>query len=746
VTTVVATDADLPTQTLIWSLSGGADAALFTIDASTGALEFATAPDHESPADADGNNIYVVTVQASDGAGGTATQTLSVTVTPVNDNGPVITSNGGGTTASVSIAENSTAVTTITATDADLPIQTLSFSITGGADAALFTVDAATGVLEFLAAPDYESPADADGDNVYLVTVQASDGAGGTTTQTLSVTVTPVNDNAPVITSNGGGATASVSVAENSTAVTTVTATDADLTSQTLNYSISGGADAARFTINASTGVLQFAAAPDYESLADADGNNIYVVTVQASDGAGGIATQTLSVTVTPVNDNAPVITSNGGGSTASVNVAESSTAVTTVVATDADLPSQTLSYSLSGGADAAFFTIDAGTGALSFTSTPDHESPADADQNNVYVVTVQVSDGMGGTATQTLSVTVTPVNDNAPVITGGSSVSVSVAENTTAVTTVAATDADLPTQSLSYSLSGGADAALFTIDAGTGLLSFVSAPVYENPADADGNNVYVVTVQVSDGAGGTSTQTLSVTVTVATVETPLFVGLAPTSSADVIADAAGDVRTPSEDSLPSSLTEPRDSPLDIVTEKEDSIDQSLNDIPAARALVGITPVRPGGTAVRVVLSTIPLIRSIDGELALAITEVGENPVVPETVSIGIPVVSDATTQQTPGEFVPLANFREQFQQIANEQSSESQLVAGAAVLTAGSLAIGYLVWAWKSGSLLLSTASSLPAWMSFDPLPVLDTFASTVPGPVDDVDDETLLSLVSKD
>ena len=69
-----------------------------------------------------------------------------------------------------------------------------------------------------------------------------------------------------MITSNGGGATAAVNVAENTTAVTTVTATDADLPAQTLTYSIIGGADAAKFTINGSTGALTFVAAPDYET------------------------------------------------------------------------------------------------------------------------------------------------------------------------------------------------------------------------------------------------------------------------------------------------------------------------------------------------------------------------------------------------------------------------------------------------------------------------------------------------
>jgi serralysin len=89
-------------------------------------------------------------------------------------------------------------------------------------------------------------------------------------------------------------------------------------------------------------------------------------------------------------------------------------------------------------------------------------------------------------------------VNDNTPVIT--SSATASVAENTTAVMTVTATDADLPAQTLSYSIVGGADAAKFSINASTGALSFVTAPDYEAPTDAGGNNVYDVTVQVSDG------------------------------------------------------------------------------------------------------------------------------------------------------------------------------------------------------------------------------------------------------
>src|SRR5258705_11006127 len=98
--------------------------------------------------------------------------------------------------------------------------------------------------------------------------------------------VTPLNALAPSITSNGGAAPAAVSVAENASAVTTVVASDADLPANTLTYSISGGADAARFTINAATGALSFVSAPDFEAPADANADNVYDLTVQASDGA----------------------------------------------------------------------------------------------------------------------------------------------------------------------------------------------------------------------------------------------------------------------------------------------------------------------------------------------------------------------------------------------------------------------------------------------------------------------------
>jgi len=119
------------------------------------------------------------------------TVTVSLTVTPQND-APIIISNGGGATATVSVITGNTAVTDVNATDAEST--PLTYSIIGGADAALFSIDPTTGVLTFITAPDLTAPSDVGGDNVYNVLVQTSDGTA-VDSQAIAVTVT----NTPVV-------------------------------------------------------------------------------------------------------------------------------------------------------------------------------------------------------------------------------------------------------------------------------------------------------------------------------------------------------------------------------------------------------------------------------------------------------------------------------------------------------------------------------------------------------------------
>ncbi len=509
------------TYSLTTAVGGGVDNGLFTLIEETGVLTFTSAPDFENPSDANANNAYLVQVTVTDSGGLTDRQNITVTVTDVND-APTITSDAGGATAAVDAAENQTAVTTVTATDEDLPAQTLGYSITGGADELLFSVDSGTGVLTFDTAPDFENPGDAGGNNVFDVQVTVTDSGSGTLSdvQDIAITVTDVNES-PTITS-----AATADAVENQTAVTTVTATDEDVPAQTLEYSITGGADELLFDVGSASGVLTFKVAPDFENPTDADPDGVYEVQVTVTD---GLLTdvQDIVVTVTDVNES-PTITSDGGGATAAVDAAENQTAVTTVTATDEDLPAQTLGYSITGGADELLFDVGSTSGVLTFKVAPDFESPTDADPDGVYEVQVTVTDGLF-TDVQDIAVTVTDGNDVPTII---SAATVNAAENQTAVIDVASIDdSDTEGAGLSYALTGGADESLFSVVPGTGVLTFDAAPDFENPADADPDDVYEVQVTVTDSGSLTDVQDIAVTVT--------DVNDAPTITSAATADAA---------------------------------------------------------------------------------------------------------------------------------------------------------------------------------------------------------------
>ncbi|KIT14752.1 ExeM/NucH family extracellular endonuclease [Jannaschia aquimarina] len=127
----------------------------------------------------------------SDGRGGSQTATVTVTITGTND-APVLT-----LPATAEQAEGETGpIATAEVTDAEGDPVTLSL---GGADAAFFLIDPATGAISFADAPDFETPEDADGDNVYEISVTADDGNGGVTTEDLSISVTDVEEGPSVV-------------------------------------------------------------------------------------------------------------------------------------------------------------------------------------------------------------------------------------------------------------------------------------------------------------------------------------------------------------------------------------------------------------------------------------------------------------------------------------------------------------------------------------------------------------------
>ena len=307
---------------------------------------------------------------------------------------PTITSDGGGASASLNVPENSTSVTTITATDLDVPPQSLTFSISGGADSALFSIGAASGILTFIVPPDYEFPADVGLNNVYDVTVQVSDGNGGTDTQAIAITVTNVNEAPTDI------ALSNNTINENqpvNTVVGALSATDPDA-SATFTYSLTcavAGVDDSSFNINGTN--LRTSASFDFET------QSVYNICIRVTDQGGLTYDKNFVVNVTNVNE-APtdIALSNN---TVSENL-PANTVVGILSASDPDTGA-TFTFSIActvAGADDASFNIN-GTGLQTSASF-------DYDSQNTYNICIRVMDQGGLTYDKNFVIDVTPVNE----------------------------------------------------------------------------------------------------------------------------------------------------------------------------------------------------------------------------------------------------------------------------------------------------------------------------------------------
>ena len=475
-----------------------------------------------------------------------------------------------------SVAENTTAIGTVQASDADG--DALAYFIQGD-DSSLVTL---TGnVLSFTTAPDFEAPADANSDNVYKVTVVVSDGSAKDA-KDLEISVTNVNEGPQLIVDS------SYTVAENTATVATATVSDS---SSAVTFSLTG-TDSAAMTIGASSGVLAFAANPDFEAPADSDGDNVYNVTITATDDAGSNS-EDVTVTVTDVVECTGAcdlfISEYAEGSSnnkyleianfTGAEVALSGYALPSV----GNAPTTAGEYEFWNGdifgandtiADGDVYVVCHGSSAQAILDRCDSEhnflSNGDDGRKLVkgtedsYTVvdvfgdfqgdpgsgwdicgvengtkdhTVVKKEGKEGNADWTSSRGTTAddcdwiVADNDAfldtawdglgshcynsandAVSFTSSATFSVAENSTAVGTVVAGVVGCNTSETVTMALSGADAALFTIDA-AGALAFAAAPDFEVTGSASGTNDYTVVVTATAGTK-TAEQTITVTVT----------------------------------------------------------------------------------------------------------------------------------------------------------------------------------------------------------------------------------------
>ena len=427
--TATASDPEVPPQTLTFSLGTGAPSGASI----TGGGAFTW-----TPTEAQGPDSYVIRIIVSDGLLEDY-EDITVTVYEVNQS-PVLNPIGDKT-----VNELTTLSFTATATDPDVPPQTLTFSLGAGAPSGASITSG--GAFTW-------APTEAQGPGTYPVRIIVSDSIDQDY-EDITVTVNEVNV-APVLDPIGPK-----SVNEGATLSFTATASDSDLPAQTLSFSLGAGAPSGASIT--SGGVFSW-------TPTEAQGPGAYTVRIIVSDGLLEDY-EDITVTVYEVNV-APVLDPIGDKT-----VNEMTTLSFTATATDADLPPQTLTFSLGVGTPSGASITSGGV----FTWTP-----TEAQGPGVYNINVTVSDGIA-IDYEVITVTVNEVNQPPVLDPIGPK---SVIEGTTLSFTATATDPDIPAQTLIFSLGAGAP---------TGA-SITSGGVFTwTPTEAQGPGNYVIRIIVSD-------------------------------------------------------------------------------------------------------------------------------------------------------------------------------------------------------------------------------------------------------
>ncbi len=409
------------------------------------------------------NGVATVTVKAHDdgtivngGVDTSAGQTFTITVSAVND-APVLAALTDATQ-----NEGTTFSFTASATDVDLPADTLTYSLTGEPSGA--SINSSTGAFSWVTT-------ETDGPNTYTFDVNVSDGQGGTDTKSVTLTVDEVN-----ATPTTAGAV--VATHQNTLRTITLIGSDSDVPVQTLTYSIVTG------PTNGTLGTVS-GNQVDYTPNAGYNGPDSF--TFIANDTV--IDSNTSTVTIS-VDNTAPQL-----AAIASLSISEEVAFSFTASATDIDnVPTvqDILTYSITSPAVAGA-AIDSSTGEFTWT-------PTEAQGPGVYDFTVQVSDGGPSPDSQSFQLTVDEVN-LAPV---AADVSATTDEDTLTTVTLVGTDVDAPVQALTYSVVAGPT---------NGTLGAILGDQVDYTPNLNWNGTDSFTYKVNDGVTDSAVATVTITV-----------------------------------------------------------------------------------------------------------------------------------------------------------------------------------------------------------------------------------------
>ncbi|MEE8587806.1 MAG: cadherin repeat domain-containing protein, partial [Sulfurimonadaceae bacterium] len=444
-------------ESLTYTLKGD-DAGLFSID-NSGNISNNVAFDEA------GTNLYTFLVEITDNNGNTvSTDTITVTLLQDPDKiRPVIVST------TFNVAENSTEnMNLLISSEGNGAVDT--YSITGGADSALFSFE--LGVLRFKTGADFESQSSDAGTNSYRVVLQVKDDLGNSSdAKELIVNVTDTDETLQFT------SLSSFTPVEETTAVGVINANGKDETAVTVSYTLHNHTDI--FELDANSGELTFKSAATYGSH--------YELEISAQSQFNGSLTYAPLISVDVVAKSYAITFTPQGVA----HLDQNSVVPVQIEASSAAGEEVTLTYAMAEGTDASIFTIDASTGVMTVT-VPAYIYSNDPEAN-IYRGSVVASDGLGNSATQQGELHVNTV-DGLPVF--DTTESLIVDENQKVI---AQLEAHSPIGStLEFEKELGADGYYFSVSS-DGVLMFDYAKNFEDAEDADQNNVYEVDVRVTD-------------------------------------------------------------------------------------------------------------------------------------------------------------------------------------------------------------------------------------------------------
>jgi hypothetical protein len=355
------------------------------------------------------------------------------------------------------------------ASDPDVPSQSLTFSLVG--HPAGSSINPSTGVFSW-------KPNEFQGPGVHSFTVRVSDGVTNTDVA-ITITVSEVNSSPEL------AAIADQVVDEEVSLGLIASATDGDAPANVLTYSLD--ASPAAMSIDPMTGAIAW-------TPTESDGPGDYPVTVRVTDdGSPGLFhAVSFSVHVNEVNI-APALDTIGN------KIVDENTLLSfDANASDVDLPANGLTYSLVSGPAGA--SIDPMTGE--FTWTPSEAQGGNP--NSQYVFVVRVTDDGAPALSDEEQITVTVNEVNSPPVLGSISNQTGNWGNAFAFT-AAATDPDLPANALAFSLIGAPAGA--AIDPSTGAFAWTPSNLQVG--------AHTFTVRVTDNGSPNMFDEQSVTINV---------------------------------------------------------------------------------------------------------------------------------------------------------------------------------------------------------------------------------------